>query len=237
MKTLLMAVAFALITTSCGTSNREQETEQMEIISESKTLEYEIIDRQKSETSNKAQIKVLAYLKEDPTNKNDLEKTIEKIYNENKKESSYKNFSEPTVVAVYLFSSEKSAKESPESWVAMLQKGPRDTEPRISINDFKLNALSGLNDDKKSKDEIALDSLNNFLSKRNLELCSFSKQIAALELEAIHKADKKYPDYGNEHQEYAEKLMESDRAKLKKQYKLEDDILISVNVFAMSYCK
>jgi len=119
----------------------------------------------------------------------------------------------------------------------MLMKGPSDSEPRISINNFKLNAQTGLNDDKQSKDEIALANLNKYLTKRKLELCSFNKEISDSELEVIHKADKKYPDYGEEHQAYSEKLMQSNMSRLKKKYKLDDSIFVRVSVFAMSYCK
>jgi len=76
-KVVLTAIALALIDISCETSSKEQETEQTESVLELEALDYGIIDKQKSETSNKAQIKVLAYLKQDPTDQEDLKKTVE----------------------------------------------------------------------------------------------------------------------------------------------------------------
>ena len=181
-----------------------------------KVLAYKVQNKEKSETSNKAQLKIYAYLTTEPTTKEELENTINEIYIENKNESGYKNFSSPTVIGIYLYTSENKAKEMPDQWISMLSKGPNDTQPRISIDDFKLKSQSGLLDNEKSDDEIELERLTKYLQQRELELCTFYKRLGDMELDCIHVADKKYPDFGIKHSEYSEKLMEAERKKLKK---------------------
>lgn len=75
------------------------------------------------------------------------------------------------------------------------------------------------------------------LQKRGLELCTFYKQLGDMEIDCIHKADKRYPNFGVKHSDYSEKLMEAERNKLKKKYKLSDDTFVNVSVFGGSYCK
>jgi hypothetical protein len=198
---------------------------------------FKILNKEKYETGNKAQLKIYAYLLNKPGTKEGLENTIINIYEENKNEGGYKNFTEPTVVTIYLFTSENKVKEMPDQWIAMLSKGPDDSMPRISIDDLKLKSQAGLNDTHKSEDEIELERLTKYLQKRGLKLCAFYKQIGDMELDCIHKADKRYPDFGINHGDYAEKLMVAERKKLIKKYKISDETLISVNVFGGSYCK
>jgi len=202
-----------------------------------KSLTYKVQNKKKSETNSKAQLKIYAYLTIEATTKEELESTINEIYIDNKNESGYKNFTSPTVIAIYLFTSENKAKEMPDQWIAMLSKGPSDNQPRISIDDLKLKSQSGLTDNNKSKDEIELENLTKYLQQRGLELCTFYKQLGNMELECIHKADKKYPDFGVKHGDYSEKLMDEERAKMKRKYKLSDDTFVNVSVFGSSYCK
>jgi hypothetical protein len=200
-------------------------------------LTYKIQNKEKSETNNKAQLKIYAYLTTELTTKEELENTINKIYLENKNESGYKKFNNPTVIAIYLFTSENKAKEMSDQWIAMLSIGPNDVQPHISIDDLKFKSQSGLADNNKSKDEIELERLNKYLQKRGLELCALHKQLRDMELDCIHKADKQFPNFGTKHDDYSEKLMKTERNKLKKKYKLSDDIFINVSVFGTSYCK
>lgn len=202
-----------------------------------KLLPYKIQNKEKSEMGSKAQLKIYAYLTTEPTTKEELENTINKIYIENKNESGYKNFISPTVMAIYLFTSENKIKEMPDQWIAMLSKGPNDIQPHISIDDLKLKSQSGLTDNNKSEDEIEMERLTKYLKQRGLELCTFYKRLGDMELDCIHKADKKYPDFGIKHSDYSEKLMEEERMKLKRKYNLSDDTFISVSVFGGSYCK
>jgi hypothetical protein len=160
------------------------------------------------------------------------------IYRKNKNKDLFKNFNAPTVFGIYMFTSEETLNSDKSSWICMLSKGPSDSEPKISFNDFKLKSLQGLNDNRKSEDEIALDDLNKYLKERGLELCSFYKQLGDMELECIHKADAKYPNYDYpEHGDYSDKLMKEERIKLMSKYDLVDSIFGRVAVFGMSYCK
>ena len=202
-----------------------------------KALEYNVFDKVKSETNNKAQILVYAFLTKDLNTKSEIEGFLSDIYEKNKNEAGYKGFSKPTVVGAYIFSSKKLAQQDKSAWTGMLIKGPGDIEPRISINDLKLKSQNGLKDNKKSEDEIALDLLNKSLSKKGLELCSFNKKLSDIELDCIHKADKKYPDFGTKHMEYVDKLTEVEMNKIRKKYHLNNDIFTKVSVFAGVYCK
>lgn len=58
-----------------------------------------------------------------------------------------------------------------------------------------------------------------------------------MELECIRKADKKYPDFGEKHLAYSEKLIEDEQKKLILKHSLADSIFLQVSVFGFSYCK
>jgi hypothetical protein len=194
---------------------------------------YKIINKEKRETPNKRQLFLFATVINLPKTEADLEAMMKNIYESHKNDDD----SHPTVVTVFLYTSE-AASEHKESWLAMLTKTPDKTEPYISIQTLKFNSIVGLSDDKKSKDEIELEKLNKQLKERNLDLCGFSQQLKDMELDCIHKADKKYPDFGPKHGDYAKDLMEGERNKLKVKYNFkQSDIFIKVAVFAFSYCK
>lgn len=111
----------------------------------------------------------------------------------------------------------------------------------IIINSFLMfqscNNSNELNDGKKSRDEITYENLKEYLHEKNLELCSFYKRWGDIELSCIREADKKFPDYGFEHLEYAEMLMKQEQEKLTEKYNLDDSIFSQVSVFAIGYCK
>lgn len=202
-----------------------------------KALKYSVYDKVKSETGNKAQVLLYAFLEEDADTETELENTLKDLYEQNKDEGGYQNFDKPTVVGVYLFTSEKLGRQDKSAWLGMLMKGPSDTEPRININSMKLKSQSALKDNETSEDERQLAALNKTLAKQGLELCSFSKLLGDIELECIHEADKKYPNYGMEHVDYVDKLNAVERNKLRKKYHLSADVFTKVNVFANVYCK
>jgi hypothetical protein len=58
-----------------------------------------------------------------------------------------------------------------------------------------------------------------------------------MELDNIHKADAKYPDYGDKHMEMIDQLDAQSYKALRKKYNLNEDMLSKVSIFAMSYCK
>lgn len=206
-------------------------------VAEGKLLKYSVFNKVKSETRNKAQVLLYAYLEQEPTTESELENTLIDLYEQNKNEDGYNNFDRPTVVGAYLFTSKKLGQQDKAAWIGMLMKGPNDAQPRISIDKLKLKGQRGLKDNETSEDEVVLANLNKTLAKRGLELCSFSKQLSDIELECIHKADRRYPDYGMDHMAYVDKLTEAEMVKIQKRHRLSDDIFTKVSVFAGVYCK
>lgn len=202
-----------------------------------KPTNYIIYSAEKSETSNKAQMKVMAYLSEGFKDKPDLEETLRTIYESYRHQGGYTNFPEPTVVGVYLFESEKLTKTDPSSWIAMLTKGPRDDMPYISFNDLKVKASLGLRDSVLSEDEIQLAKIKKLLDSRKIDMCELNKMLSNLELNSIHAADKQYPDYGSKHGAYADKLMDQGRKELERKYRLTEKEIGLISAFATVYCK
>lgn len=197
---------------------------------------FEVISEEKKETSLKAQLLEYAWYKDTIYSKDALTKAILEIYNFNKDKDVFENYDAPSVMAVYLFTSKEAMKDKAE-WIAMLSKGPGDLEPRVIFNEFKLTALNTTNDNVKSRDEIELDKLKSYFTKRGLEVCELADLLKKIELENIHKADAKYPDYGEEHMAMIHRLDAQSYRKLKAKYKLSDDMLSKVSVFGMAYCK
>jgi len=198
---------------------------------------YVVVNAEKKETATKAQMKVTAYLKQDLQDKAELNNMLKTIYEQYRHESGYSNFDEPTVVAVYLFETEKMLKSDPSSWIGMLIKGPNDNSPHLSLNDFKVVAALGLKDTVLSKDEIELGKMNKLLQSRNIDMCDLNRIVNAIELNSIRTADKRYPNYGNDHDEYADQLIAIGLKKLKKKYRLTEDDIDMVSALALVYCK
>jgi len=226
---------------SCNNNNKttdnsnQQESETTNV--QEPFAPYEILKTEPYETSNKAQIKSYAYLTTDTISKENLSGTLTKIYGTVQDYSSFKNFSSPTVIAIYLFTSKDKAASMPESWIAMLSKTPSDNQPKISFNDWQLEALEGLTDNEKSADEKKYDELNDYLKKRNTDLCFIYKTLYDLEGPTIKQADIKFPDFGIEHSEYQSKLYKQEKKKLFNKYNINDTLSTSITVFGMNYCK
>lgn len=200
------------------------------------TIEYEVINEEKYETSYKAQLTEYAFYKDSIYTKEALKNVVMGIYNLNKDKNVFKAHNKATVLGVYLFTSKEAIKDKAD-WIAMLVKSPNDTEPRVSFNDFKITALININDNVKSKDEIVLEKLKSYLKKRGLDLCTLSDMLKKMELDNIHKADAKYPDYGDKHMAMIDRLDAQSYSHLKKKYNLNEEMLSKVSIFAMSYCK
>ncbi|ACU63085.1 hypothetical protein [Chitinophaga pinensis] len=197
---------------------------------------YDILSEEKYETSGKAQLLEYAVYKDSIYTKVALEKIVLEIYNLNRDKNIFKQHDAPTVIGVYLYTSQNAFKDRAE-WIAMLTKGPYDSEPRISFNDFKITALNGQNDSSKTNDEIELEKLKSYLQERGLELCTFADTLKKVELDNIHKADAKYPDYGDKHMAMIKQLDTQFYESLKKKHKMNENIITKVAIFAMSYCK
>ncbi|ELY2010341.1 hypothetical protein SL057_001385 [Flavobacterium psychrophilum] len=197
---------------------------------------YEILREEHLETSNKAQLIEYAIYKDTIYNEETLKSVVLKIYDEHKNKDLFENFDAPTVVSVYLYTSKESANDK-SAWICMLLKSPTSEEPNISYNNLKMNSFEGLNDNKKDESEVANEKLQLYLKERNLELCSFYKQLGDLELESIKKADIKYPEFGLKHREYVESIRVEERMKLIQKYNLTDSIFGQVSTFGMAYCK
>lgn len=199
-------------------------------------IKYEVINEEKYETSYKAQLTEYAFYKDSIFTEEALTNVVIGIYNLNKDKNVFKAHDKATVVGVYLFTSKEAIKDKGD-WIAMLVKSPSDTEPRVSFNNFKLTALANLKDNIKSKDEIVLEKLKSYLKKRGLDLCALSDMLKKMELDNIHKADAKYPDYGEKHMAMIDRLDAQSYEKLMNKYNLNEAMLSKVSIFAMTYCK
>ncbi|MET4080863.1 hypothetical protein ABIB40_000807 [Pedobacter sp. UYP30] len=197
---------------------------------------YEMISEVKSETSNKAQLIEYAVYKDTIYTKDALRIAIMDIYNINKDKKAFTKHDNATVIGVYLFTS-KEAFNDKANWIAMLIKRPGNAEPEVTFNNFKISALGNVDNKVKSADEIELEKLKAYLKERGLELCAFAETLKKIELDNIHKADHKYPDYGDKHMAMVDRLDAQSYRELRKKYKLSEDMLGEVAVFAMSYCK
>jgi len=202
------------------------------------TSEYVIFDVQLLETHNKAQVLVYAHLvKKELETKAHLENALTEIYNQYKDTAEFEKFERPTVVGVYLYTSHRLGAQDKAAWIGMLIKGPNDAVPQIRIDELKFKSQTSLENNEGTEDEIELEKLNKLLFERGLELCSFSKRIGEIELACIRKADKKYPDYGAQHQAYVDELQELAMREIYLVHDLTDKMITQVNVFAMTYCK
>lgn len=213
---------------SCGNQPGKQEL----------GLNYRIVKEEKHETSQKALLLEYVVYEDSNYTQNVLKKVLTDVYDNNKNKDLFENYDAPTVFVTYLYTSPEIFMSNKGEWICMLTKGPLDNEPEFSFNDLKLNSIQGLNDNEKSNAEIALDNLNEYLEERGLELCSFYKKLGDLELECIHKADAKYPNFDfPEHAMYSDKCMKEERLKLSAKYDIADTIYVRVAIFGMSYCK
>lgn len=226
----LASIASILLGCSNSKSNADAATE-----ANTKSV-FEIISEVKSETIGKAQLIEYAFYKDTIYTQQALKDVLIQIYNNNQDKDVFESHDKATVLAVYLFTS-KSAFDDKSNWIAMLIKSPNDPEPNISYNNFKVTALNNSSDTVKSQDEIELAKLKAYLNDRGLDLCALSETLKKMDLDNIHKADAKYPDFGDKHMAMIEQLDEQSYHNLRKKYRLIDDMLIKVSVFAMSYCK
>jgi hypothetical protein len=205
---------------------------------ENKMSEYVIFNVQPLELHNKAQVLVYAYLtRKILETEAHLENALLAIYEQYKDATGFKKFARPTVVGVYLYTSERLGKQDKAAWIGMLMKGPSDAAPNTRIDKLKFRSQSSLEASEGTEDEIEFEKLNKELFERGLELCSFNKRLGEIELACIHKADKKYPSYGLLHQAYVDELQEEARKEICQVHNLDDGILNKVNVFAMAFCK
>lgn len=239
MKKLFIYVLLIFLCIGCTNSNLQEESKEQikkTVEQSQKKNNFEIIDEVKSETVGKAQLIEYAIYTDTIYTTAALESTLMDIYNEHKDKRVFENHETATVIAVYLFTSKQIYKDKAE-WIAMLIKSPNSDQPNISFNNFKITALNNLSDNVKSKDEIELDKLKAYLKKRGLDLCQLSDLIKKTELDNIHRAKAKYPDYGNKHMAMIDRLDEEFYNNLKRKYKISKNMLSKVSIFAMSYCK
>tara|TARA_R110002051_G_C8618531_1_gene482921 strand:- start:63 stop:803 length:741 start_codon:yes stop_codon:yes gene_type:complete len=243
LSTFLIIVLSVLIFTNCKNEPKEntsygiEKVAEKEYISEKKKLDYEVVNRDILETTNKAQIIHYVVYNDSIFTKDALSEVLLEVYFRNRKAKVFKNFDEPTVNAVYVFTSKEQAETEKSAWISMLVKGPNDKSPKLTYNEQKLKGLAGLTDKVKSEDEIALDNLNSYLKKKNVNLCDLYKQFSSYELKNIKKADAKYPDYGKKHMDLVTKLNESDKKQIVGKYKLADSIYTQTIVFGNIYCE
>lgn len=239
MKKLFVYVLLFSLGIGCINSNLQEESKEQtkkNVVHKPKKYNFEIIEDIKSETTGKAQLLEYAIYTDTIYTRAALESAVMDIYYQNKDRRVFENHETATVIGVYLFTSKEAYKDKAD-WIAMLIKSPNSDRPDISFNDSKITALDNLTDGVKSKDEIELEKLKAYLKNRGLDLCKLSDLIKKAELDNIHKADTKYPDYGNEHMAMVDRLDAEFYSNLKRKYRISENMLNKVVVFAMSYCK
>lgn len=89
----------------------------------------------------------------------------------------------------------------------------------------------------KSADEIEFDRLNEFVIERGINICYLNNMLANIELQTIHEADVKYPDFGIKHVEYQNALYKKRKTEIFKRYNIPDSLTIKIHVYADKFCK
>lgn len=240
LKSILFLLVMAVVI-SCennkNTGNKQVSTRNVSSNTSEPFSAYKILKAEPYETRNKSQVKCYAYLTTDTVSKDRLSATLNKIYSELRDYNNFKNFSAPSVIAIYVYTSKEKSINMTESWIAMLSKTPSDNQPRISFDDLKVKALESAMDNEKSDDEKKYEELTEYLRKRRTDLCFIYKTLYDLEGTSIKQADIKYPDFGTEHSEYQSKLYRQEKKKLFDKYNINDTLSSYITVFGMSYCK
>lgn len=227
-----------IILSSCNNDNKSLEEESYFAKANLKEFAaYKILKTEPFESSYKAQVICYAYLTTDTISKSKLEGTLNKIYLSLRKYKNFNNYSSPTSISVYLYTSREKAINLQESWIAMLSKSPSENQPIISFDDFKLTAHESNERNRKSADDLLFEKMNRLFKKQNTDICTIYKILYDIEGQTIKQADKKYPDFGVEHLEYQEKLYKQESKNLLNKYAINDSLLPYINVFGSKYCK
>lgn len=196
------------------------------------SIEYEILEIKPYESSNKAQINVRAYITDDFKSKDELKNTAIKIKNNTINEVKFKNYSQATSFALFLYPGKATA-ERQGMWLLKYAKAPVDLIYEFSYNDKMIEAQRIKKE--KSEDDIAFDKFNEKLSNKNTSICEIYN--IDYDLENIRKADKKYPNFGIKHSEYVSELNKKDKNKIFKKYNINKDDYVKITAFGMLYCK
>ncbi len=94
--------------------------------------------------------------------------------------------------------------------------------------------INSKNNDKEN--EKTYSDLKKYLNNRGLDFCELYNKIADIETRCIRKADKVYPKFGIQHENYSEKLMDLEMNKLKKRWKINDEKFQLFEVIGYEYC-
>ena len=144
---LLLILLSGFLLTNCKNDEKQKTTSETEKVAETENiperrkLDYEIVNTDIVETKNKAQITKYVAYNDSIFDKDALSDVLLEVYFRNRKANVFENFDEPTVIAVYVFTSVEQAKNDRSSWISMLVKGPNDESPRLSYNELKLKSL------------------------------------------------------------------------------------------------
>ena len=192
---------FTLLATLISCGNNKSADEKQSTASESVTTEtpiekfsaYKILRTEPYESGSKAQVKCYAYLTTDTITKDRLSATLIKIYFGLRNYKNFKNFSAPTVIGIYLFTSEDKAANMTESWIAMLSKSPSDNQPTIRFDDMKLSALESGKGKEKSVDDLLYEKMNESFKKHNTDLCSIYRTLYDIEEKQSNKPMQNIP--------------------------------------------
>lgn len=125
---------------------------------------YTILDEDVSETSGKAQV-ILRVLVTENITKISLTELLNVLYNAAEKKRGFKWHSTPTVIAIYVFTSEEKAKETNSlQWIAMLSKGP-NRGPDIRLHDGEIKSIGTAPEAKHGMTEDARKKIYGMLTQ------------------------------------------------------------------------
>lgn len=230
LKSIVLVVCFigGIISLSLNTQKSEY------------TPKYEIISQSKQEKVQKAALVIDAAYKDTIYTKEAMKKVLFDIYNKNKHKDVFKRHDEPNAFFIKLYSSKKMKKIQPGNWLASFNKPPQKSKPAIQYGMFnKLKHFQGSKDTVKTEDEIAVEKLKAYLSKKGTSLCSVYFKLIKIETKCINIADKKYPDLGPENLKYSVKITKKKKKEFAQKSKIDkqDSIFSYVTTFGLIYCK
>lgn len=232
-----LLLCFLFFIFSCVENTKQANSDQFDESSIRKNSRYQILKIEPHETSFKAQVKCIAVITTDTLNKEIIKADLISMYNSLKNYNKFSSFSKPTVVAIYLYTSKDMAEKVESSWIAYLLKSPSEYEPRISIDEEKIEALNHSNGGTQSDDDIMFEKLQTIFRKRGTDLCTLYLKLYDIEGETIKAAEAKHPDLKNEYLKYQSELYHQEQHKLLSSYKISDTVASYISVFGLRYCK
>lgn len=109
--------------------------------------EYKILNEDIYEKPGKAQV-ILDILVSGKITENNLKALLNKLYASVSKKTGFKYHKHPTVIGIYVYTSEENAKHSIGFWIGKLSKTPSDTKPKIKLKKAQIKHLAKIPEKK-----------------------------------------------------------------------------------------